>query len=86
MINHRHFAIRSAKMPQYRHQEAWGRPDDITVIEDIKMVIKDEDGSLRPGFAFIDAYTVRAHPRIIDVLVHDAERLWTLDELMAEPS
>ncbi len=73
-------------MPQYRHQEASGRPDEITVIEDKKMVVKGEDGSLRPGFAFIDAYTVRAHPRIIDVLVDDAERLWTLDELLAELS
>lgn len=70
-------------MPQYRHQEALGHPDEITVIEDKKMLVEDENGDLCPGFAFIDAYTVRAHPRIIDVLVGESERLWTLEEVLA---
>ena len=69
-------------MPQYRHMEAMGRTDEITVIEDPGMVAENEDGSVRPDFAFIDAYTVRAHPRIIDLLVNQSERLWTLDELL----
>ncbi len=69
-------------MPQYRHLEATGRIDEITVIEDAGMVAENEDGTVRPDFAFIDAYTVRAHPRIIDLLVNQSERLWTLDELL----
>ena len=40
-------------MPQYRHQEALGHPDEITVIEDKKMLVEDENGELCPGFAFM---------------------------------
>ncbi len=71
-------------MPLYRDPEATGRLDDITVIEDPGMVEQDASGAMRPTFAFIDSYTVRAHPVIIDSLLEDAERLWTLEELLAE--
>ena len=73
-------------MQQYRHQEAFGHPNEITVIEDKKMLIEYENGDLCPGFAFIDAYTVRAHPRIIDALMGESERLWTLEEILADLS
>ncbi len=69
-------------MPLYRHPEATGRLDEITVIEDANMVEKDQTGTLRPTFSFIDSYTVRAHPVIVDSLIEDAERLWTMDDLL----
>lgn len=69
-------------MPQYRHIESTGQDDEITVIEDPGMVTESENGTVRPDYAFIDPYTVRAHPRIIDLLVNQSERLWTLDELL----
>ncbi len=71
-------------MPLYRDPDATGRLDEITVIEDPGMVEKDESGAMRPTFAFIDSFTVRAHPVIIDSLLKDAERLWTLEELLAD--
>ena len=71
-------------MPFYRDPEASGQSDEITVIEDASMVEKDEDGTLKPTFAFIDSLTVKAHPVIIDSLIEDAERLWTLEELLAD--
>ena len=71
-------------MPLYRDPEATGRLDEITVIEDPSMTEQDASGAMRPTFAFIDSYTVRAHPVIIDSLLEDAERLWTMEELLAE--
>jgi len=71
-------------MPLYRDPEATGRLDEITVIEDPGMVEVDETGALRPSFAFIDSFTVRAHPVIIDSLLEGAERLWSLDELLGD--
>ena len=71
-------------MPLYRDPEATGQLDEITVIEDPSMVETAEDGTMRPTFKFIDSYTVRAHPVIIDSLLEDAERLWTLDELLPD--
>jgi hypothetical protein len=71
-------------MPLYRDPEATGRLDEITVIEDPGMEERDEFGVMRPTFAFIDDLTVRAHPVIIDSLLEDAERLWTIDELLAD--
>ena len=70
-------------MPQFRHKEAEGRPDEITVIEDKSMLFKDGKGIRSPGFEFIDSHTVKAHPFIIDALLVDAERLWTTDEVLA---
>ena len=69
-------------MPLYRDPEATGRLDEITVIEDPGMVEQDESGAMRPTFAFIDSFTVRAHPVIIDSLLEGAERLWSMEELL----
>jgi len=71
-------------MPFYRHPEATGRPDEITVIEDSSMVEKDETGAWQPTFAFVDSLTIKAHPTIVDSLVEGAERLWTLEELLVD--
>jgi len=65
-------------MPLYRHLEAAGRPDDILVIEDRGMMLRDQ-----PGFEFIDSRTIKAHPLIIEALIANSERLWTLEELLA---
>ena len=45
-------------------------------------IVKDADGHWSPGFEFVDSHTVRAHPFIIDALLVDAERLWTMDEVL----
>ena len=71
-------------MPQYRHIESTGRTDEITVIEDPGMVAKSADGTFQPDYAFIDSHTIRAHPQIIDALINQSERLWTLDEVLTE--
>ena len=71
-------------MPNYRYKDAHGSADDITVIEDKSMFVKDAEGNWSPGFEFIDSHTVKAHPFIIDALLIDAERLWTLDEVLSE--
>ena len=71
-------------MPLYRHLEASGEPDEITVIEDREMFVQDkETGDIRPRFEFIDSHTIKAHPLIIEALILDAERLWTIDEVLA---
>jgi len=70
-------------MPTYRYKDANGSDEDIMVIEDKSMFVRDRDGSWAPGFEFIDAHTVRAHPYVIDTLLLDAERLWTLEEILA---
>ncbi len=56
--------------------------EDIVVIEDRSLFTRGPDGRWGPGFVFIDAHTVRAHPSILDVLITDAQRLWTLEELL----
>ena len=71
-------------MISYRDLEATGQQDEITVIEDPRMVEPDDSGALLPTFAFVDTHTIRAHPVIIDALIENAERLWTLDELLAD--
>ena len=71
-------------MPLYRHSEATGAADELTVIEDPQMTVADSDTGLpQPSYAFIDPLTIKAHPLIIDALVDRAERVWTLDELLA---
>ena len=69
-------------MPNYRYKDAQGSSDEITVIEDKGMFVKDNEGHWSPGFEFIDSHTIRAHPFIIDALLVDAERLWTMDEVL----
>ena len=71
-------------MPQYRYKDAQGDADEITVIEDKSMFSKDVKGNWAPGFEFIDSRTVKAHPFIIDALLEDAERLWSMDEVLSE--
>ena len=66
-------------MPLYRHVEASGAPDEILVIEDRGMLGRDQ-----PGFEFIDSHTIKAHPLIIEALIADSERLWTLEEVLAD--
>lgn len=73
-------------MPHYCDRDAVGRPDEILVIEDARMVLTDPRGRRRPGYAYIDANTIRAHPFIIDALLENAERLWSLEEILAERS
>ncbi|MBI2050986.1 MAG: hypothetical protein HYT31_04250 [Parcubacteria group bacterium] len=70
-------------MPYYRYKGAHGGADELTVIEDKSMFVKDRDGRWSPGFEFIDSHTVKAHPFIIDALLEDAERIWALDEVLA---
>ena len=67
-------------MSNYRYMGADGSDDEITVIEDKSMFVKDGDGNWSPGFQFIDSRTVKAHPFIIQ----DSERLWSMDEILAE--
>ncbi len=62
-------------MSMYRHPETCGRRDEITVIEDAA-------GLPRPIFNFIDPFTIKAHPLIIQELLIDCERVWTLDEVL----
>ena len=69
-------------MPHYRYRDAQGQSDEITVIEDKGMYLKDGEGNWSPGFEFIDTHTVKAHPFIIEVLLEDAERLWSMDEVL----
>ena len=71
-------------MAQYRYKGAEGRTGEITVIEDSSMFTRDTRGKLSPGFEFIDSHTVKAHPFIIDALIEDAERLWSMEEVLGE--
>ena len=66
-------------MPLYRHAEASGAPDEILVIEDRGMI-----GQNQPSFEFIDSHTIKAHPLIVEALIADAERMWTLEEILAD--
>ena len=70
-------------MPLYLYEGA-GRPDDIFVIEDPAVVVKDGAGVEQPAYKLVDAYTVRAHPRLIAALVSRSERLWNLQEVLGE--
>ena len=42
----------------------------------------DANGNWSPGYEFIDSRTVKAHPFIIEVLLEDAERLWSIDDVL----
>lgn len=71
-------------MRMYRDKDARGGADEITVIEDASVVSVDDDGVERPGYRYIDEQTICAHPQIIDALLKDAERVWTLEEILAD--
>lgn len=68
----------------YRYTGANGSEEEITVIEDKSLFVKDGDGNWSPGFRFVDSRTVKAHPFIIEVLIQDSERLWSLEEILSE--
>ena len=69
-------------MKYYRYKDSSGtNPDEITVIEDKSMFVKDRDGNWSPGFEYIDNHTVKAHPFIIGALLEDCERVYTEGEL-----
>ncbi len=71
-------------MPFYRDKDARGRSDDLFVIEDATMVVRDERGYRRPSFRYVDENVIRAHPLIIDALLENAEPLWSLEEILGE--
>ena len=71
-------------MTLYRYRDPIGVSGEIIVIEDATMVERDEDGVLRPSFAFVDDNTVQAHPIIIDSLLENAKQLYTIDKLPTE--
>ena len=71
-------------MAQYRFKGAEGRAGEITIIEDRSMYIRDTKGNWSPGYEFIDSHTVKAHPFIIEVLIESSERLWSMEEVLAE--
>ena len=69
-------------MPLYRDRNARGGPDDLVVIEDATVVCYDERGYRQPTYEFVEQNRIRAHPLMVGILLADAERLWTLDELL----
>ena len=72
-------------MPLYRHPEASGDPSEITVIEDCGMFTQDKKtGVIQPDFEFIDSQTIKAHPLIVEALIIDAERVWTMEEILID--
>ena len=72
-------------MDQFPHHETAILPTDITVIEDAAMVTQDEDGNALASYKFIDRYTIRAHPLIVDALLEDeeTERVWTMNQILS---
>ena len=71
-------------MPFYRDKDAQGRSDDLFVVEDVTMLVKDESGCWRPSFKYVDENIIRAHPLIINALLKNAEPLWSLEEILGE--
>ncbi len=71
-------------MPVYRDRDAQSRFDDLLVIEDATIVVRDESGYWRPSFRYVDEHLIRAHPFIIDSLLANAEPLWSLEEILGE--
>ena len=69
-------------MPFYRDKDARGLSDDLFVIEDATMVVRDKRGYWRPSFRYVDENVIRAHPLIIDALLENAEPLWSLEEIL----
>ena len=65
-------------------EDSEGDLDDILAIEDKSVYLKDSKGGRAPGFECVDSRTARAHPAIIDALLADSERLWTMEDLLAE--
>ena len=60
-------------------------PTDITVIEDAGMITQDENGNTLASYKFVDRYTIRAHPLIVDALLEDeeTEQVWTMNQILS---
>ena len=73
-------------MDQISKNESAVLPTDITVIEDAAMVTEDEDGNALANYKFVDPYTIRAHPLIIEALLQDeeTEQVWTLEQILSD--
>ncbi len=71
-------------MPIYCDKDALGRPDDVFVIEDATMVMRDESGDWYASFQYVDENVIRAHPLIIDVLMENTEPVWSLEEILGK--
>ena len=69
-------------MALYLDKDVTGQLNEITVIEDPTMIKVDAQGNSWADLEFIDAYTVKAHPLIMDLLVQGTERTWTMDEIL----
>ena len=54
-------------------------------IEDAAMVTQDEDGNALASYKFVDRYTIRAHPLIVDALLEDeeTEQVWTMNQILS---
>jgi hypothetical protein len=70
------------EMPFYRDRDATGRPDELIIVEDARMVFIDSNGDRRPGFRYVGHQVIRAHPLILDALLEQAEPLWGLADLL----
>ncbi len=73
-------------MPQYLYRDRSRGPSlrqqEIVVIEDKSVFIKDpKTGKWKPGHTSTDSHTLRAHPFVIDSLLQDCERLWSMDDM-----
>ena len=55
----------------------------LVIIEDPNMVYTDEYGQEQATFKYIDALTLRVHPKLMAAFLEDAEMLWTADEVFA---
>ena len=69
-------------MALYLDKDVTGQLNEITVIEDPTMIKVDAQGNSWADLEFIDAYTVKAHPLIMDLLIQGTERTWTMDEIL----
>ncbi len=72
-------------MEQFLQHETAVVPTDITVIEDAAMITQDENGNTLASYKFVDRYTIRAHPLIVDALLEDeeTEQVWTMNQILS---
>lgn len=49
------------------------------------MVTRDEEGNALASYKFVDRYTIRAHPLIVDALLEDeeTEQVWTMNQILS---
>lgn len=72
-------------MEQFLQHETAVVPTDITIIEDAAMITQDENGNTLASYKFVDRYTIRAHPLIVDALLEDeeTEQVWTMNQILS---